>query len=72
MENLTCAAFEDYVEVPETVSLNFTEDDITWFASNLSGAADVLVVEVIELRNWLIRFGCVTEELRVVISILSD
>ena len=37
--------------VPESVPLDFTEDDITWAASKLSGAAGVLVAEVIELRN---------------------
>ena len=25
-----------------------------------------------ELRNWLLRFGCVSEELRVVVAILAD
>ena len=29
MENPRCAAFEEYEEVPETVPLNFTEDDVT-------------------------------------------
>ena len=30
VENPTCAAFEIYQEVPETVPLDFTEDDVTW------------------------------------------
>ena len=49
MENTTCAAFEEYKEVPETVPVNFTEDDVMWVASKLSGAAGVLGVEAIEL-----------------------
>ena len=32
MEKPTCAAFKEYEEVPETVPLNFTEDDVTWAA----------------------------------------
>ena len=59
-------------EVPETVLLNFTEDDITWVASKLSGAAGALGAESIELRNWLLRFGCASKELRVVVSRLAD
>ena len=29
-------------------------------------------VEVIELHNWLLYFGCLSEELRVVVARLSD
>ena len=42
VENPACAAFEEYGDVPETVPLNFTEDDVTWLASKLSGAAGAL------------------------------
>ena len=72
VENPTCAAFEVYEDVPETVPLDFTEDDVTWVASKLSGAAGALVAEAMELRNWLLRFGCASEEIRVVVAILSD
>ena len=58
MENLMCAAFEEYEDIPETVPLDFTEDDVTWVASNLSGAAGALGAEEMELRNWLLHFGC--------------
>ena len=54
VENPTCAAFEKYGEVAETVPLEFTEDDVTWVASKISGAAGVLGAEAIELRNWLL------------------
>ena len=54
------------------VPLNFIEDDITWAASNISGAAGALGAEAIELRNWLLRFVCSLEELRVVLVRLSD
>ena len=67
-----CAAFKEYEDVPETVPLNFTEDDVTWFASKLSGAAGALGAEVMELRNWLLHFGCASEELRVVVASLAD
>ena len=49
VENTACAAFEEYEDVTETVPLDLTEDYITWVASKLSGAADALGAEAIEL-----------------------
>ena len=72
VENRTCAAFEKYGEVTETVPLDFTEDDVTWVASKLSSAEGALGEEAIELRNWLFCFRCVSEELRVVLARLAD
>ena len=72
VESPTCAAFENYGDVPETVLLNFTEDDVTWVASKLSGAAGALGAEAMELRNWLLCFGCASEEFRVVVARLVD
>ena len=72
MENPACADFEEYEGVHETVPLGFTEDDITWVASKISGAAGALGSEAIELINWLVCFGCASEELRVVVSNLDD
>ena len=72
IENPTCVAFEEYEDVPETVPLDFTEDDVTWVASNISGAAGALGTEATELRNWLLCFGCASEELIVVVASLSD
>ena len=66
------AAFEKYEDVPETVPLDFTEDDVTWLASKLSGAAGALVAEAIELINCILSFGCASEELIVVIASLAD
>ena len=71
-ENPACAAFEEYEDVPETVPLDFMKDDVTWVASKLSGAAGELGAETMELRNWLLRFGCASEELRVVVASLAD
>ena len=48
------------------------EDDVAWVASNIFGAAGMLGTEVIEQKNWLLRFGCVSEEVRVVIARLTD
>ena len=56
----------------ETVPLDFTEYDITWVSSKLSGATGALGAEAIELINWLLRSGCVSEELRVVVDTLAD
>ena len=61
VENPMCAAFEGYEEVPETVPLNITEDDVTWVASKLSVAAGALGAEAIELHNWLLCSGCSLE-----------
>ena len=54
VENPMCAAFEDYGEVPKTVHLDFTEDNVTWVASKISGAAGALVAEAMELCNCLL------------------
>ena len=72
VENPTCAAFEEYKNIPETVPLDFTDDDVTWVASKLSSAAGALGAEAMELCNWLPRFGCASEELRVAIASLTD
>ena len=62
VENSTCEAFEEYEDVSETLPLDFTEDDVMWVASKLSGAAGALGAEAMELRNWLLHFGCASEE----------
>ena len=54
------------------VHLDFTQDDMTWFASKLSGAAGVLGAEAVELRNWLLCLGCSSEELRFAVARLAD
>ena len=66
------AAFEVYEELPETVPLDFTEDDVTWVASKLSGAAGALGAEVMELRNSLLHFVCTSEEFRFFVTSLAD
>ena len=69
MENPKCADSEEYEDVLQTVTLDITEDTVTWVASKLSGAAGTMGADAIELRNWIIRFGCASEELRVVVSV---
>ena len=56
VENPMCGAFEEYEDVPETVPLDSTEDDVTWVASKLSSAAGALGAEAMELCNWLLCF----------------
>ena len=72
VEKPTCAAFEEYEDVPTTVPLDFMEDAVTWVASKLSGAAGALGAEAMELSNWLLCFGCASEEPRVVVASLAD
>ena len=43
---------------------NFYEDDSTWVASKLSGAAGGLGAEAIKIKHLLLRFGCALEDLR--------
>ena len=52
--------------------LDFPEEDITWVASKLSGAAGALGAEAIELRNWLLCFGCASEDFRVVVTDMAN
>ena len=72
VENPTCAAFEEYGEVSKTVPLDFTEYDVTWVAPKLSSATGALGAEAIELRNWLLHFGCASEKLRSVVARMAD
>ena len=72
VENLMCVAFEEYEEVSEMAPLDFSEDNITWVTSKLSDTAGVLGPEAIDLRNFLLFFGCVSEEFRVVVANMAD
>ena len=72
VENPTCTAFNNYKEIPETVPLDFLEDNVTWVVSKISGAAGALGAEAIEQNNWLLLFGYASEEFRVVVSDLVD
>ena len=47
VENSTWAAFKEYEELPETVPLDFMEDDVTLVASKLSSAAGALGSEAV-------------------------
>ena len=52
VEKTTCAAFEEYENMPETVPLDFTENDVTWVASKF------LAQQVRwEQRRWSCVFG---------------
>ena len=72
VENPVCTAFEEYGDVPEMLPPDFTKDDVTVVTSKLSGAAGALRAEAIEIINWILCFGCASEELRVVITRLSE
>ena len=72
VENPMCASFDEYEDIPETVPLDFTEDDVMWVASKLSVAGGVLGAQAMELHNWLFSFRCASEELSVVVAGLAD
>ena len=61
VNNPACAASKKYGEVLETVILDFTENDVTCVASKLFSAAGAPGADATELRNLLLRFGCVSE-----------
>ena len=54
VENPTCAAFEEYEEVPGTAPLELLEDDVMWVSPKISGAAGVLVAEAVDMSNWIL------------------
>ena len=54
------------------VLLDFSEDDVMWVASKLSGAAGALGAEVIELRNWLLSFRFMSDDFRVLVTYVSN
>ena len=56
----------------ETVHLELLEDNVMWVASKISGAAGALEAEKIELRNWILCFGCMSEDFRVLIADMAD
>ena len=58
--------------MPETVLLDFSEDDVICVASKLSRATGGVGAEAIELSNWLICFECVSEEFRVLVVNPAD
>ena len=66
--NPTCTDFEEYQEVPEMVPLDFSEIDVMWITSKISGTAGALGAESIKTRNWLLRFGYASDEFRVVVT----
>ena len=72
VENPTCAAFEECKEVLDTVPLDLSEDYVKWVTSKLSGAAGTLRAEEIDPRNWLLCFGCASEEFRFFVANLED
>ena len=51
--------------MPEIVTLEFTKDEVTWVTSKLSGASGAPGVEAIDLRNWLLCFGCALEGIKI-------
>jgi hypothetical protein len=59
-----CKAFEPYTDAPEVVPLDITVEDVERIASRLSGAGGAGGTDAVNLRNWLLRFGASSEELR--------
>ncbi len=57
-------AFEPYPDLPASVPVCVTQDDVEAISSCLSGAAGPGGTDAVELFNWLLRFGWESETLR--------
>ena len=56
----------------DTLPLKFFKDDITWLVLKISGAAVSLGAEALKFNNWLLRFGCTSDELQVEVVGITD
>ena len=56
-------AFEPYPHLPTAVPITVTQDDVEAIASCLSGAAGPGGTDLVDLANWLLRFGNESEAL---------
>ena len=65
-------SFEDYIEVLETVHIEFLEDNVTWGTLKLSGAEGSMGAEAADINHCLLRFGCTSEDLHSIVADLSD
>ena len=52
--------------------LDLLEEDVTWVESKLSDADGALGAEESGLGNWLLHFGCASEEFRVVFADMDN
>ena len=50
------------------MTLDFLVIPFMWVTSKLSGTAGVLGAEAIELRIWILSYGCASEEFRIVVA----
>ena len=57
-------AFEPYPDLPATVPVCVTQDDVEAISSRLAGAAGPGGTDAVDLANWLLRFGRESEALR--------
>ena len=57
-------AFEKYDNTPRSIPLTITSEVVEKVASRLSGAAGPCGVDAVDLRNWLLRFGPESAQLR--------
>ena len=72
MENPTCSAYNEYEKVSEMVPLDFSEENVTWVASNLSGATEALGAEAVYMSNLILCFRYASEDFILVVADLSN
>jgi hypothetical protein len=65
-------SFEPYVGTPHPLPVAITEEVVETVASRLSGAAGPGGTDAIDLRNWLLRFGAESEQLRCALANLAE
>ena len=59
--------FEPYDCIPQPLPVEITGEVVETVAALLSGAAGPGGTDAVDLRNWLLRFGAESEELREII-----
>ena len=58
VKNRRFVDFKAYEGIPKMGLIEFTEDDMMWVASKISGDAGVLRAKLIQMPNWIIHLGC--------------
>jgi hypothetical protein len=68
----TNGAFEPYESAPQSVPVDITAELIEEVAPKLSGAAGPGGTDSVTLRNWLLRYGAASKQLRLELASLGS
>jgi hypothetical protein len=65
-------SFEPYEDTPHPLPVAITDEVVENVAARLSGAAGPGGTDAVDLRNWLLRFGVESEQLRTTLASLTE